>query len=123
MDIHSMSCCGFRELADIEVCDTPEEVIQAFCGHFATKGYDYLSGKYIEKRFRLFCSHAVFTEVQGDGGYGRKLAAYIRKHKLGTVVGSRVATNPNSDNRLRGYIWTINPRALEGWWKANKDKK
>lgn len=49
---------------------------------------------------------------------GWKLAAYIRKHKLGTIVGGRKAVNPNSGNDLRVWLWTINRPALERWNKA-----
>lgn len=111
-----MECCGFREICNLSGIG-PERAIKEICdAQFVSR---YASNSYsITRVLDLSLSHAVFTEVQ-NGTYGKNLAAYIRKHKLGTVIGSRISTNPNSGNRLKGYIWTINKRALSAWHKKH----
>lgn len=119
MDVRHMDCCGFREISGLEDAKDPEDALLTFC--LTQTGQSYVGARYV-KALRLSCSHVVFTEVQGDGGYGRKFAAFIKAKKLGTVVESSVSSNPNTNNKLRGYIWVISPAALAKWWKANKEE-
>ena len=43
----------------------------------------------------------------------KKLWAYIKKHKLGTVMKTRARRNPNSGNNIVVYVWSIDHTALK----------
>lgn len=113
MDIRHMSCCGFRELSYIGG-QTPEENMERICRHYAIHGRLTVE--------HLALSHAVFTAT-GRAKYGRAFAAYITQHKLGDLVCSTLATNPNSGNKIQGWIWTLDREALVKWYKAQNTSK
>lgn len=81
-------------------------------------------------------AHVIFTEVTRaeeeknpsrekksySGTYGRELAALIKKLKLGTVISTRTAMNPNHSNKgyrhfVKAYVWTVNRKNFLKWAK------
>jgi hypothetical protein len=50
-----------------------------------------------------------------DEGNGRGVAAYIRAHKLGTVMKTRKALNENSGHMIEAWIWTIDRVACKDY--------
>ena len=50
--------------------------------------------------------------------YGENFAAFILKHKLGAVVGTGFAVNPNTNNPLQTWVWTVDHAALAAWKKT-----
>lgn len=121
MHLRTTECCGFREICELSRTGTGEDAVKEFCR--LNMRARYIGGSFtIKQVLQLHFSHVLFTEVQPKGaivGYGKRLADYIEEHNLGTIVASTIATNPNSRNRLRGYIWTINKRALTAWHKKH----
>lgn len=89
-------CCGIQELRDIHDDENPEQSIME-----------------IEPHEQAFIVFSTIKEFEGGFKVGERLAAAIKKHKLGSVVVTRSAINPNSDNHIKAYMWKINPMALE----------
>jgi hypothetical protein len=60
--------------------------------------------------------------VQPNAYYGPRFAAYICKHRLGTVIVG--GTAPNRINHpthvIRLWVWTPNPDRIKAWWKKHK---
>lgn len=121
MQIRNTSCCGLKEIEDLQDADEPEDAVRLLLDISGTKEYSTTQHRYVPKLNILF-SHVLFTEVIGDGGYGRQLSAYVKKHHLGTVVMSSTSTNPNTGNRIRCYIWTIDKPAIKAWWLKHCSK-
>ncbi len=104
MNLVNMECCGIREIANLEDCHTPKEALKEFIQE----------AKYEDGRFR----YAVFSDIVRRT-YGLKFAAFIRANKLGDVISTGYHVNPNSHNRLKVWVWTINHVALKRWSKKN----
>lgn len=128
---HNFDCCGIAELANIhEESRDPKQMLLQGLSETAIRDGDHWpfgddSGKVTA--LDMECSHIVFSQAYDRGakvkpgqGYADKLAAYIRANDLGHVVRSRVATNPNSGNRLTVYLWAVNKRSLTSWYKKNE---
>jgi hypothetical protein len=96
---HYLACCGVRELADIRASIFPENALEAL---------DHTKTAFV-----------VFTDV-APYEYGVSLAAYIRKRKLGTVVTMIPKKNPNSGNRLKVWLWSIDQKKWAAWKRANR---
>lgn len=63
----------------------------------------------------LDASHVLFSDKVPTGralSRGAKLAAFITAKHLGHVAASRVAKNPNSENNIQAWLWTVNHAAL-----------
>jgi hypothetical protein len=52
---------------------------------------------------------------------GQRLAAYVRKHKLGKITASPVGYNPQHDSRVQGWFWLVDFPAIARWSKARVD--
>lgn len=101
----NLACCGIAELANIYGDDPKETIfeIAELIDRNDDPGF----------RFAIFSSTKPFKS-------GTELAAYIKKNKLGQVVKTRAARNPNSGNRLKVWTWTLSFTALQRWWSKNK---
>lgn len=103
-----MSCCGVREMNGLE--DTPKETLQEMCAEICRGECDHT-------RWPLF-RYAIFSDTHRSRK-GINLAAYIQRHRLGSVISTRWNVNPNSGNRLKVWTWTLNSTNLKTWWKRN----
>lgn len=107
VETKSTECCGFREIYNITTESNPEMVLAS-----VVEEDNWLSNPR--------CSFYFFTDSSAEKyKYGKKLKEYIEKHKLGTVHETLGKNNPNSSNRVRAYIWTINHTAFTRWAKEN----
>ncbi len=96
------SCCGIGEIESLG--DDPKYMIgEAVEDHEDGDGY----------------SMYVFTDNVSYGA-GRKLAAYIRRMKLGRVTQSPVVSNPRHSSRVRLWCWIVNKKSLSKWATKNK---
>lgn len=95
--IRTTACCGVREFDGLDGGSeaTVKEVVT------------YLDR---DDSWRFL----VFTDITADG-YGSRLSSYVKKHKLGNIVCSRSAINPNTDNRIKVWVWELNHRAVKAW--------
>lgn len=114
--VRHMACCGLREITGLSNGDLPITQMKQFLKKvFAADGFS--GGKYS----RLMCSHVVFTEARhprydnGQPKYGHNFAAFIRANSLGTVSASRIGVNPNSNNQVKFWVWTIDGENLKKW--------
>lgn len=53
-----------------------------------------------------------------DNGNGEKLAKFIVNNKLGIISETTPFKNPNNNHTIKGWIWTIDKKALATWFKA-----
>lgn len=122
MNLRNMTCCGLREITGLEFAGDGKEAMTEFVEAAFPKSRRYNFDKHeYEYIARLNFSHAVFSEAQdGAGSYGEKFSAYILKNKLGDVIASQRRVNPNSGNRLKVWIWTLNKQGLKKWAENNK---
>jgi hypothetical protein len=58
-----------------------------------------------------------------DRNRGERLRTYILKHHLGSVLRSRVKTNPNSGNDIRVFIWTVDYKKFKSWAIKHREQK
>ncbi len=138
MDLLNVACCGVREINRLSSYDEPKAALKAFCdwvyvkppsgpprpienpnnGVLAPKG---------NARFRYaFFTQATYQwQERGEVGsrpryYGVDFAAFIKEHELGQVViatGKRGVRNPNTENLLKMWVWTVDHYALQAWYK------
>lgn len=101
MELLEMSCCGMREITELSLTSGPADATRKF---ISRARYDRWS--------------FAFVTFNGRASYCAPFAKFIRKHKLGKVVGVGPKKNPNSGNSIVAYLWTPNRRALEGWEKG-----
>lgn len=61
----------------------------------------------------------IFTDITRRKN-GKNFAAFIRKNELGIVMKSRSRVNGNSGNPITIWVWDINDRALNKWYRAHR---
>lgn len=88
-------CCGMQELMQIHDDDDPLKSVMSVDPH--------------DQAFIIFSS---VKELVGGYEVGNRLARFIEKNKLGKVLSSNPAVNPNSKNHVKAFVWTINKAAL-----------
>ena len=112
--IGGTTCCGMKELYGLSaarwdhktqqnVYISVEELV-ATVYHFRRNQTPFC--------FVLFSDLAESTLKQGIG-----LAEYIREHKLGDILKTKPTRNPNSRNLIHAWIWTLDTKALNAWYK------
>lgn len=108
MIVYQMNgCCGFSEIHGLGDGDSAEKSMKTFTDHIRIV------------RFGVTFSHVLFTAT-ARAKYGRAFAAYITAHELGDLVCSSLGKNPNSGNKIQGWIWTVNPVQLRAWAKKHE---
>lgn len=68
------------------------------------------------------CAHMIFTQAGANARYGYKFAEFIRQNRLGRVTVSVGSKNPNSDNIVRVFTWTLNQDAVMTWWNTQVEE-
>jgi hypothetical protein len=66
----------------------------------------------------FFPAHFLFSDIVDKEG-GTAFANYIRRNKLGKVVQSPIAINPNSNHKIRVWIFTPDKKAIRKWYKKH----
>lgn len=100
------NCCGIYELGHIADDDRPADSIMTY----AQDGGG---------------AHVVFsvTSSQTPKHYkGERLVSYIRRNKLGKVVSTAPAKNPNHDGTLKAWLWTPDKKILKTWQKRMEER-
>lgn len=96
------------------------------CGCVELNGVSYTSASQFiraNKEAVLRRAHAIFTDTTDNRegiNSGWKVAAEIEKHKLGDVVISRAARNPNSGRSVVVWTWTPVKAKLRAYGVAKK---
>ena len=124
MQLQTESCCGVREVHNLQMHPDPAEAIKEFGKH--TYGEDpnvrneardrdrrqyYYAYPYrnANRRFR----YAIFTQATKRATYGKNFAAYITKHKLGKVITTGFNVNPNTRRAVQVWVWTVDHDKLK----------
>lgn len=103
---YSIDCCGIAEISNV-YDDPPEQIVKEVQDNFFRNDPWRGTG-------RIQVAYAIFSNVGGSKG-AAKLAAYIRKRKLGTVTKLPLRKNPNSGSFLKAYVWGVDYTALKKW--------
>lgn len=107
--LESTECCGIRELNNIMECSTAREAVVDAAEEWYENGKD---GAYI------------FFSTTNESRIGHAIAIYIEKYKLGVVHKTHPTRNPNSENMLTMWVWTVNKANFQAFWhKTRRYKK
>lgn len=98
-------CCGVKEIDGLSYTDTPQEALKDVWDSYHNRGND--------------CRFMIFTGVTNEK-YGQKFRNLIIKEKLGKVIETESKVNPNSDNPIKVWVWTINKTNFKNYARKNK---
>ena len=106
MYLRAMDCCGMRELGSLSQHPDAKEAIK----DFGRSAYGINGEADTNDRFRYVVFSQASSTKDGDFAYGQNFATYIQEHKLGEVIEASANShkNPNTQNYLRTWIWTVN---------------
>lgn len=96
MEVRELSNCGFRELSGFR------------SGGLALRPTVILREVL---KLRHQASHIIFTDRVGEPA-SERFVEVVQDNELGTIRASAPATNPNSGNRVKGWIFTPNYEAI-----------
>ena len=100
IDINKTTCCGLDEIFDLE-----EETKPMLLN---------ISERFLDEKTAFY----VFSDVSYSSS-GKNLAKMIKKLKLGTITTTKYKTNPNSGNKLKIYVWSVDSKKLRDWHYKN----
>ena len=104
-----IGCCGVVEMVQLRKHGTNESAMREILN------YRYnIDGV---KRPIILFSEAKDGHQASDTG--SKLARYIPRHGLGTVVSSGTVHNGNTDNEIEVWLWMINDEGMSKWAEAH----
>lgn len=107
--VNTNICCGIKELSSVHLSCQKEKLES-----------DLLDICRICVNSTAFVLFSAVHRPAPYMKYGDALGALIEKEGLGTVWKSKVTKNPNSNNDLAAYVWTLNREAIQAWL-ARKD--
>lgn len=111
VEINFLRCCGVKELHNISYIEGgPKEILLG-----ALPGLprvDTGAGEVFGLAFLMFSQ--ADSPPNDRASYGDRLATYVVDHHMGEVT-TMEATNPNTSNRLRVYLWKVNHPATMKW--------
>lgn len=102
-------CCGIREMNGVMDSNNAEEAV-------TDAAQNWFEGNK-EGAF-------IFFSVIDKAEIGDEIAEHIVKNQLGSVVKMRPTLNPNSENILTMFVWTVNKSNFKSFWhKTERYKK
>jgi hypothetical protein len=93
--------CGVRTISNINKFTTVDKFISFVNGKDPAKGDRAL----LEKGYQY-----IFSD--NKNGSGKDWAAWIKKYKLGSIISTSWQMNPNSDARIKVWIWRYNGKKV-----------
>lgn len=124
-------CCGVREIDGLESAiihkkRSPERVLLEWVEDY-NDGLDLNNDFFIGDNNPLNSSDGGFKFVIFSGVTERKAAQafadYLKSAKLGKVMRTRSAVNPNTGNKIQLFVWEINHPRLLKWYKDRVKKE
>lgn len=128
--LNRLGCCGIMELQNLSGAHSPQKAMMQFVGlaygmHITPQPQpthtpawyrwteDYGYGGLVGERFRfvLFSS----AGKRHPSRYGDKLKEYILKHNLGKVIETEADVNPNSNNKIKAFMWQVDHEATKAF--------
>jgi hypothetical protein len=101
--IEQTNCCGFKEIDGLND-NTAKESLNQVCE-------DFFNG---EDAAFLF-----FTGVSKKR-YGQNFKRLITKLKLGKIIETEAKRNPNSGNKIKAWIWSVNKPKFKQYAKQHQ---
>lgn len=121
MQVQSLpGCCGIREITSLSRDPNPQAAIISFgmqCYEKHLKGEkknEWGDDVRIDRdnfRYALF-SQASYP-LSPPAVYGERFAAYILENGLGEIIETGTHINPNSKNKLKVWVWTVDHDAVK----------
>lgn len=103
--LNALECCGAAEMCEVRDSVSAETNLQQFYGQWLELN------TWSNEKWRDGPCLVFFSVIWPDNKKsGENLKKYIAEHKLGSVRASRPVRNPNTGNKLRGYLWAVNAR-------------
>lgn len=141
--IHSLDCCGVKEFAQAQthfrsagtLKEDARAALYALLLHWTTQATEHVDSKdelfnknmlptrarwqamkYGGPYFTPRAAHVLFSDHNVKSfKWGEALAEYIVESKLGTVIRTADARNPNTSNVITTFVWTMDPDAVRAW--------
>ena len=122
LHLMSLECCGIKELHGISNYESAYAVLQDL-GELTYRHKETSAGPngklvVLDRPFTNF-RYVLFSQARTDTVYGTNLAAFIQKHKLGTLVETGTHVNPNTGNPLKAWLWAVDHDATKTWLEHN----
>lgn len=106
----NLSCCGIKEIGNLSGFRTPEKAMISVCEQEESFGIILFSEISEWRKDRhLNMTLGVF--------YAKNFSELITKNKLGSVIETESVFNPNSENKIKAYLWNVDNKALKSWYK------
>ncbi len=109
----SQLSCGIRELIGFEEFKTAKQMLLE-----GLLEDEYLKALDNNITFRFI----IFSDNEHKGLSGASFARFVRRNHLGPVTASNLRVNPNSDNKIRVWIWELDIPAVMTWLEEHRDK-
>ena len=109
MELSNLRCCGVKEIAGLSFTTSAQHAIRQFGDLTYYRQVKDCNNKILPAPFENF-RYVMFTQANMPGGmakYGDSFAAFIQKHKLGSLVETPYNLNPNSGNQVKVWLWTV----------------
>jgi len=97
-ELFRTSCCGCRSISDLSIYKTPEKALAAI-------GWDW---------FAIRGAFVVYTS-KTRSPIGRRLAGFIKAHKLGVVT-----ETDSSKDGVRAFMWAVDTDKFREWFTKNE---
>lgn len=123
----SLISCGVKQLHGLcrngDVFDRedgipPKEIIYSAFTNWLDGDSETFLGDYIDPEDFTF-GIVMFSDSTRRGN-GQKLAAYITRYKLGTIIPSDIIINPNTGRDIQAWMWQLNIPALITWLEKTR---
>lgn len=123
IDVYRLEgCCGIREISGLSYCRDKKGLYSAkqAMREVFQQCYGQPPGcQDVKWRYAIF-SEANPPDAEAPLNYGTKFCAYILENGLGTVIETGNNINPNSENLLKVWVWTMDHDAMRAWGKKSK---
>ena len=135
MDLNETNCCAVMEMAHISDNDGPEDILRELCSDIWSENsyydpeWDDPPSSNKPQAFYIFTGVVKYKPDSEDDGddvdYAPRLAAYIRRKKLGVVTESPARYNRTNhpDHQVKVYVWAPSARGLRAWWTERRQKE
>jgi hypothetical protein len=121
ISITTLECCGVKEIHGISYyhSELHPDYLKYCVFHILTKVGKDMRGKPRTLLHLPAGIHLLFTQASSyenpTNPYGEKLRDFITENKLGTVIETPAKVNPNSDNYVVAFLWTMDRVACSRW--------
>jgi hypothetical protein len=107
-------CCAVREIGGLIASPTARAALQVVGPRLVNRinQCDVADGH--------ASGHVMFTQAGEEFSYGIRFAAYLRRHRLGTIVATRFNMNPNSGRGVKVWMWQPHLPNLIKWIAKEK---